>query len=104
MHRSDAVEHRLMPTPPLRTARIILPSNLPFARWCGVFDGPTVAPAMIYRVAHQAEVLTLIGKSYRLKDTKPTLPSDRTESKAHWVEGNMLRQFSRRKRTALSDR
>jgi DNA replication protein DnaC len=64
-------------------ASIILTSNLPFARWGDVFGDHAVASAMIDRIVHHAEVLTLKGNSYRLKDTKLTLPSERNENKAH---------------------
>ena len=64
-------------------ASIILTSNLPFARWGDVFGDHAVASAMIDRIVHHAEVITLKGNSYRLKDTKLTLPSERTENKAH---------------------
>jgi DNA replication protein DnaC len=64
-------------------ASIILTSNLPFARWGDVFGDHAVASAMIDRIVHHAEVLTLKGHSYRLKDTKLTLPSERNENKAH---------------------
>jgi DNA replication protein DnaC len=64
-------------------ASIILTSNLPFARWGDVFGDHAVASAMIDRVVHHADVLTLKGHSYRLKDTKLTLPSERAENKAH---------------------
>jgi DNA replication protein DnaC len=64
-------------------ASIILTSNLPFARWGDVFGDHAVASAMIDRIVHHAEVLTLKGNSYRLKDTKLTLPSERSENKAN---------------------
>ena len=38
---------------------------------------------MIDRIVHHAEALTLKGHSYRMKDTKLTLPSERAENKAH---------------------
>jgi DNA replication protein DnaC len=64
-------------------ASIILTSNLPFARWGDVFGDHAVASAMIDRIVHHADVLTLKGHSYRMKDTKHTLPSERAENKAH---------------------
>ncbi len=64
-------------------ASIILTSNLPFARWGDVFGDHAVASAMIDRIVHHADVLTLKGHSYRLKDTKLTLPFEREENKAH---------------------
>ncbi|MFC7958867.1 IS21-like element helper ATPase IstB [Rhodococcoides kroppenstedtii] len=64
-------------------ASLILTSNLPFARWGDVFGDQVVAAAMIDRIVHHAEVLTLKGASYRLKDTGvDTLPSARAENTA----------------------
>ena len=60
-------------------ASLILTSNLPFARWGDVFGDQTVAAAMIDRIVHHAEVLTLKGASYRLRNRGiDTLPSIRT--------------------------
>lgn len=43
---------------------IMVTSNLPFSRWGETF-GDDVAAAMIDRLVHHAEVLTLSGDSYR---------------------------------------
>ena len=62
-------------------ASLILTSNLPFSGWGGVFGDQAVAAAMIDRIVHHAEVLTLKGASYRLRNRAiDTLPSIRTES------------------------
>jgi len=62
---------------------IILTSNLPFARWGDVFSDHAVAAAMIDRIVHHADVITLKGASYRLKNTGiTTLPSARIENTA----------------------
>lgn len=64
-------------------ASLILTSNLPFARWGDVFGDQVVAAAMIDRIVHHADVLTLKGSSYRLRDTGiATLPSARAENTA----------------------
>src|SRR5215207_4982528 len=49
-------------------ASIIITSNRPFGRWGEVFGDDTVAAAMIDRLVHHAEVISLRGDSYRLKD------------------------------------
>ena len=60
-------------------ASLILTSNLPFSGWGGVFGDQTVAAAMIDRIVHHADVLTLKGASYRLRNRGiDTLPSIRT--------------------------
>jgi DNA replication protein DnaC len=48
-------------------ASLILTSNLPFSGWGGVFGDQAVAAAMIDRIVHHADVLTLKGASYRLR-------------------------------------
>jgi DNA replication protein DnaC len=48
-------------------ASLILTSNLPFSGWGGVFGDQAVAAAMIDRIVHHADVITLKGASYRLR-------------------------------------
>lgn len=55
-------------------------SNPSFARWGDVFGDQVVAPAVIDRIVHHAEVLTLKGSSDRLKNHQiELLPSIRPE-------------------------
>ena len=64
-------------------ASLILTSNLPFSGWGGVFGDQAVVAAMIDRVVHHADVLTLKGASYRLRNRGiDTLPSIRTQDTA----------------------
>jgi DNA replication protein DnaC len=49
-------------------ASLIVTSNKPFGRWGEVFGDDVVAAAMIDRLVHHAEVISLKGDSYRLKD------------------------------------
>ncbi len=49
-------------------ASLIVTSNKPFGRWGEVFGADIVAAAMIDRLVHHAEVISLKGYSYRLKD------------------------------------
>jgi DNA replication protein DnaC len=49
-------------------ASVIVTSNKPFGRWGEVFGDATVAAAMIDRLVHHAELVSLKGDSYRLKD------------------------------------
>jgi DNA replication protein DnaC len=49
-------------------ASLIVTSNKPFGRWGEVFGDDIVAAAMIDRLVHHAEVVSLKGDSYRLKD------------------------------------
>jgi hypothetical protein len=64
-------------------ASLILTSNLPFSRWGDVFSDHVAAAAMIDRIVHDADVLTLKGNSYRLRNNEiNTLPSMRTDNTA----------------------
>jgi DNA replication protein DnaC len=58
-------------------ASVIVTSNKPFGRWGEVFGDDTVAAAMIDRLVHHAEVVSMRGDSYRLKDRDlGRVPSD----------------------------
>jgi DNA replication protein DnaC len=64
-------------------ASLVLTSNLPFSGWGGVFGDQAVAAAMIDRIVHHADVLTLKGASYRLRGRGiDSLPSIRTQNQA----------------------
>lgn len=64
-------------------ASLILASNLPFSSWGGVFGDQAVAAAMIDRIVHHADVLTLKGASYRLRGRGiDSLPSIKTQDPA----------------------
>ena len=56
---------------------VIVTSNLPFGRWGEVFGDEIVAAAMIDRLVHHAEVLTLSGDSYRTRARRELLAKDR---------------------------
>jgi DNA replication protein DnaC len=43
-------------------------SNKPFSAWGQIFGDETTAVAMIDRLVHHAEILSLKGDSYRLRD------------------------------------
>lgn len=49
-------------------ASVIVTSNKPFCRWGEVVGDATVAAAMIDRLVHHAEIVSLKGDSYRLRD------------------------------------
>ncbi len=65
-------------------ASLVLTSNLPFSSWGGVFGDQAVAAAMIDRIVHHADVLTLKGASYRLRgrgiDSLPSIRTSTTET------------------------
>ena len=61
-------------------ASIMVTSNLPFGRWGETFGDEIVAAAMIDRLVHHAEVLTLSGDSYRTRARRELLAKDRTHN------------------------
>lgn len=52
---------------------IMVTSNLPFGRWGETFSDDVVAAALIDRLVHHAEVLTLTGDSYRTRQRRQLL-------------------------------
>ena len=55
---------------------IVVTRNLPFGRWGETFGDDTVATAMIDRLVHHAEVLTLTGDSFRTRQRRELLAKD----------------------------
>lgn len=53
---------------------LVLTTNLAFSDWPQVFPGAACTVALIDRVVHHADVLTLEGESYRLKEAKARPP------------------------------
>jgi DNA replication protein DnaC len=52
---------------------VLATSNMPFSRWGETFGDDVVAAAMIDRLVHHAEVLTLTGDSYRTRNRRHLL-------------------------------
>jgi DNA replication protein DnaC len=59
---------------------IMVTSNLPFGRWGETFSDDVVAAAMIDRLVHHAEVLTLTGDSYRTRTRRELLGKSRANN------------------------
>jgi DNA replication protein DnaC len=55
-------------------ASLIVTSNKPFSAWGEIFGDEATAVAMIDRLVHHAEILSLKGDSYRLKDRELARP------------------------------
>jgi DNA replication protein DnaC len=49
-------------------ASLIVTSNKPFSAWGEIFGDDAVAVAMVDRLVHHAEIISLKGDSYRLRD------------------------------------
>lgn len=47
-------------------------TNDSFNEWDSIFFDAVVANAILYRVLHQSHVITISGKSYRLKNHFPS--------------------------------
>jgi DNA replication protein DnaC len=56
-------------------ASLIVTSNKPFSAWGEIFGDEVTAVAMIDRLVHHAEILSLKGDSYRLKDRDLARPT-----------------------------
>jgi DNA replication protein DnaC len=60
-------------------ASLIVTSNKPFSAWGEIFGDDATAAAMIDRLIHHAEILSLKGHSYRLKNhdlgARPAIPA-----------------------------
>jgi DNA replication protein DnaC len=70
-------------SPRYQHASLILTSNLPSSGRGTVFGDQAVAAAMIDRIVHHADVLTLKGASYRLRGRGiDSLPSIKTQNQA----------------------
>jgi DNA replication protein DnaC len=57
---------------------MLITSNMPFGRWGEVFGDDIAAAAMIDRLVHHAEVITLTGDSYRTRARRELLAADPT--------------------------
>jgi DNA replication protein DnaC len=49
---------------------IVLTTNLAFSEWPSIFPNATCATALIDRIIHHAEIITIEGASYRLREAK----------------------------------
>jgi DNA replication protein DnaC len=61
-------------------ASLIVTSNKPFSAWGEIFGDEATAVAMIDRLIHHAEILSLKGDSYRLKDRDLARPPSRDDA------------------------
>ena len=46
----------------------IITTNINFGEWDDIFGDPVIANAIVDRILHHAKVISISGKSYRLKD------------------------------------
>jgi DNA replication protein DnaC len=56
-------------------ASMIVTSNKPFSGWGEIFGDDMAATAMVDRLIHHAEILSLKGDSYRLRGKEDARPA-----------------------------
>ena len=56
-------------------ASMIVSSNKPFSSWAEIFGDAVAVAAMVDRLVHHAEIVSLKGDSYRLKDRRKEVAS-----------------------------
>ena len=56
---------------------LVLTTNLPFSEWPTIFPNAATATALIDRVVHHAEIITIEGESYRRRVAETTQKSSR---------------------------
>jgi DNA replication protein DnaC len=73
-------------------ASLIVTSNKPFSAWGEIFGDDATAAAMIDRLVHHAEILSLKGDSYRLKnhDLGPAPSTTRQTDRPPTDKGSIL--------------
>ena len=54
---------------------MIVSSNKPFSSWAEIFGDAVAVAAMVDRLIHHAEIVSLKGDSYRLKDRRKEWPA-----------------------------
>jgi DNA replication protein DnaC len=59
---------------------LILTTNLPFSEWPTIFPNAATATALIDRLVHHAEIITIEGESYRRRVAETTQKSSRKSS------------------------
>lgn len=57
----------------------IITTNTPFSKWGEIFGSVTLANAVLDRLLHHSEVISIKGPSYRLKDKRALLEIQATE-------------------------
>jgi DNA replication protein DnaC len=61
---------------------IVLTTNKAFADWADVFPHAACVVTLVDRLTHRAEVITLEGKSYRLKESEEEAESRKRRRKS----------------------
>src|SRR4029079_9820340 len=59
---------------------MLVTSNLSFAEWGGLLGDDVLATALLDRLLHHAEIITINGRSYRMRDRMATGMTERSAS------------------------
>lgn len=57
----------------------IITTNMPFSKWGEFFESATLASAVLDRLLHHSEVISIKGPSYRIKDKRLVLEAQAAE-------------------------
>lgn len=57
----------------------IITTNSPFSKWSDIFGSATLANAVLDRLLHHSEVISIKGPSYRLKEKRALLEAQAEE-------------------------
>ena len=57
----------------------IITTNTPFSRWGEIFGSPTLANAVLDRLLHHSEIVSIKGPSYRLREKRSFLEAQPEE-------------------------
>jgi DNA replication protein DnaC len=61
---------------------LVLTTNLPFSEWPTIFPNAACATALIDRVVHHADIITIEGSSYRRRAAEETASARRKKTKS----------------------
>lgn len=57
----------------------IITTNTPFSRWGEIFGSPTLANAVLDRLLHHSEIVSIKGPPYRLREKRAFLETQPEE-------------------------
>ena len=61
---------------------VVITTNKPFAEWSEVFPSATSVVTLVDRLVHRSEIVTIAGKSYRLKEAQEAASTRARKRKA----------------------
>ena len=70
---------------------LALTTNLSFSDWPSVFPNATTVTALIDRIVHHADIITIEGDSYRRREAKSDRNRPAMSPAADWAAGSKFR-------------